>query len=212
MFIRFGLSPHEKLSDSEVELYVHEWIRGPGPGHWLKRLWSESALRPRVIAAARAELENWDGTDSEADESGEQRRVLKFAASLSMFPRRKLQLFLTAAHTAAAKLADLTLQKNSPQAAKEAFSKCDGRLLMSPVPTGEFSVLEPTSQIGLSALLFASFTLEEPNSNLKLIRDARPILPLLKSEDSVYFREVSRTPLLRGPVLATMRSLRMATR
>jgi hypothetical protein len=197
MFIQFGLSPHEKLSDPEITLYLHEWMQGTSPGHWLKKLWSNTDLRPRVVAAARAELENWDGSDASADSSGSSHRVLKFAASLVTFPRRQLYLFLTASNEEDDKPKLLKLQPDSPQAAVQAFSACGTELYLSPDSTGELLVLEPRRKIELNALMLASFELRDPSLNLRLTRDAKPIVPLLKSETSAYYREISRTALLR---------------
>ena len=197
MFIQFALSPHEKLSDPEIKLYLHEWMQGTSPGHWLKKLWSNTDLRPRVVAAARAELENWDGSDAPIDGSGSSHRALKFAASLLTFPRRRLDLFLSASNEDEDKSRLLKLQPDSPQAATQAFSACGTELCLAPNPTGEFFVLEPRRKIELNALMLASFELRDTSLNLKLTRDVRPIIPLLKSEFGAYYREISRTPLLR---------------
>ena len=195
LFTEFGLSPHEQASEPELSLYLHEWMGGPGPSVWLKKIWAVPDLRPRVAAAARAELENWDGADVIDATGGMVRRTLSWAAQLVTFPRPELRLYLTTAHIDAAPR--LSLEAAASRAAVEAFSECDEGIRLNPVSTGEFSVLEPTRGIALSALMLASFELEDSSGKLTLKRTARHIVPLAKLDTGPYYREVSRAALLR---------------
>jgi hypothetical protein len=196
LFVEFGLSPHERLSESQFTLYLLEWMQGPGPSAWLKKLWSVRDLRPKVASAARAELESWDGTEICGDSGERLRRTLSWAAQLITFPRRELQLYLTIAR-GDADSSRLSVPANSSRAASEAFADCDEGVWLCSVPTGEFSVLEPTQRIRLNALMQASFELEDPHKEVTLKHVARPVVPLAKLESGPYYREVSRASLLR---------------
>lgn len=197
MFIEFGLAPNEQLTEPEIILYLHEWMRGSSASNWLKKLWAVPDLRPRVASAAKTELENWNGAELSSEASLVTRRTLTWAASLVTFPRRELRLFLATANGETASLRHLSVEEPASPAALQAFANCKEGLWLSSIPSGDFSVLEPIQKISLSALLLASFELGEADSNIKLRHVARPIVPLVKLDTGAYYREVSRISMLR---------------
>jgi hypothetical protein len=195
LFAEYGLAPHERITDAEMSLYLHEWMRGSGPSKWLKRVWASPDLRDRVAAAACAELEVWDGQDEDS-EKGRQRRRLSWAASLQVFPKRELRMFLTAAGPGAGDQQHLSLPNDTRPAAQAAFERCNEGLWLTPTSTGEFSVLEPVCDIALSPLMLASFELES-DQGISFNKVARPIVPLIKLDSGTFYREVSRVSFLR---------------
>lgn len=193
LFKEFDLSPLDDVSESEMVLFLHDWMTGSGPNAWLRKLWASPDLRERVAAAALTELENWDGGQIEG---GRKKRRLSWTAYFKTFPRRRLELLL--ATVAPEERDELKLEQpaGTSRAASQAFEEAGGNLRLAQVPTGEFSVLEPTSQIDLGALLLASFELEGGTGEA-FTHVARPIVPLAKLDTGIYYREVQRVTLLR---------------
>lgn len=196
LFVEYGLAPHEKLTDAEMTLYLHEWMRGPAPSSWLKRIWASPDLRPRVAAAACAELEAWEGV-GEAAEAGGQRRRLSWAASLQTFPRRELRMFMSAAGADDDSQITLTLPTGLEPAAASAFEHCTNGLWLTPSASGEIAVIEPVQDIALSPLMLASFELEANEGGMSFHRAARAIVPMVKLDTGAFYREVSRISFLR---------------
>jgi hypothetical protein len=194
LFEEVGFRPGEQVSDQEMLLYLHEWLRGHSASQWLKKLWTEPDLRGRVAQAARAELEHWDGASNRTDGVVAKRRTLNWAASLIQFPTRRLQLYLSAAPQDTDEPTPLRLAANPSPAATEAFRGCTEGLWLGNVPGDEFSVLEPVQSIAIRPLMLSSFGLAARDG--ELTRVARAIVPLLKLESAPYYREVSRVSLL----------------
>lgn len=193
LFKQYDLSPLDDVSESEMLLFLHDWMAGAGPNSWLKRLWSNTDLRERVAAAALSELESWDGGDSTG---AVRNRRLGWTAVIRSFPLRRLDLMLT---TIGAEIDDdiqLEVPAGASKATLAAFDACGGRPWLTPAPSGEFSVLEPISGIDIGALMLASLDLHS-GSNANFSHLARPIVPLAKMDTGIYYREVQRTSLLR---------------
>lgn len=196
LFAVFGFAAHEALTDAEMTLYLHEWMSGAAPSAWLKRIWNTPDLRPRVAAAACAELEAWEG-DSAGQASGGQRRRLSWAASLEVFPRPRLRMFMSAAGEGDGQTIPLALTDGAPPAAWAAFERCKDELWLTPSATGEVSIVEPVQNIALSPLMLAAFELKSPDGSLAFHRAARSIVPLVKLDTGAFYREVSRVSFLR---------------
>ncbi len=194
LFTGAGLAPHEKLTDAEMTLYLHDWMIGHGPSPWLKRIWAARDLRPRVAAAACAELEAWEGVSADA-QNGQARRRLSWAVSLDVFPRPQLRMFLSAAADDDASLS-LNLSHGAAPAAAAAFERCTEGMWLTPSAAGDVAVVEPSAGIALSPLMLASFELAS-DSGLVFHRAARSIIPLVKLDTGALYREVSRVSYLR---------------
>ncbi|MEJ6791074.1 hypothetical protein BrevBR_16140 [Brevundimonas sp. BR2-1] len=195
LFAQFGFAAHETLTDAEMTLYLHEWMGGASPSAWLKRIWNTPDLRPRVAAAACAELEAWEGDN--AVQSGPQRRRLSWAASLEVFPRPRLRMFLSAAGEGGGETIGLALSPDAPAAARAAFEDCGDGLWLTPSSSGEVSIIEPVQDIALSPLMLAAFELRSPAGEFAFHRAARSIVPLVKLDTGAFYREVSRVSFLR---------------
>ena len=156
MFVQFGFSPHEKLSEAEIQLHLADWMTGHGPSPWLKKLWSNPGLRERISNAALVELEAWDGT-----ELGEikPRRKLRWSAALSLFPVPRLELYLSSMEELADVACGLVQHGDPTPAAQQAFGNCEQGIYLSPAPGADFAILQPTSDIVLAALMAATFQL-----------------------------------------------------
>lgn len=196
LFAEYGLAPHEKLTDAEMSLYLHEWMRGPSPSAWLKRIWNAPDLRPRVAAAACAELEAWEGAGPSGGAGGNRRR-LSWAASLQTFPRAQLRMFMSAAGGGDEEQITLRLEEDAAPAATAAFEGCGSGIWLTPLSGGELSVVEPVRDIALSPLMLASFELQDDTGGLRFQRAARAIVPMVKLDTGAFYREVSRISFLR---------------
>lgn len=196
LFVEYGLAPHEHLTDAEMKLYLHEWMRGGAASTWLKRIWSVPDLRDRVAGAACAELEAWDGQGAQA-EGREQRRRLSWAASLQTFPAQRLRMFMSAAAGEDETQIDLVTPPELAPAAAAAFADCGSGLWLTPSAVGEISILEPVANIQLSPLMLASFDLMPANKGPGYSRVARSIIPMVKLDTGAFYREVSRISFLR---------------
>ncbi len=195
LFKQYDLSPLDDIAESEMMLFLHDWMAGAGPTNWLKRLWSNAELRERVAAAALSELESWDEGDTG---SGIRNRRLGWTAVFKSFPTRRLDLLLT---TIGAEVEDdiaLAVPPSASRATVAAFEGCGQAPWLTPSPSGDFSLLEPISGIDIGALMLASFELlSNPTGEVTFSHVARPIVPLAKMDTGIYYREVQRTSLLR---------------
>lgn len=196
LFAAFGFAPHEKLTEAEMTLYLHDWMGGAGPSPWLKRIWAARDLRPRVAAAACAELESWEGVSADAAGAAARRR-LSWAVSLDVFPRPQLRMFLSAAADAPEGAIALHLPPEPAPAAAAAFARCTDGLWLTPSASGDVAVIEPVQDIALSPLMLAAFELKSDNGELAFHRAARSIIPLVKLDTGALYREVSRISYLR---------------
>jgi hypothetical protein len=195
MFSQYGLSPFEVITDGEMQIFLHEWMRGGGPTAWLKKMWAKRDLRERVSAAALSELEAWDGADMTGRSDGFAQKRMSWAAALSPFPRR-LKLWLSAFGDVGDTAVSLRLAEDASAIAKEAFQHCVDGIWLSPAAGVDFSIVEPTNGIALPALLASTFELVEKSTAHRYVHKAKGIIPLLKLDSSVYYREVSRVSLL----------------
>lgn len=197
LFEEFELSPLDEIGESEMMMFLHDWMIGAGPSQWLRRLWRNVDLRERLAVAALAELESWDGGNSV---DGKQNRRLGWTATFKTFPRRRVDLHLTTVGPEGEDRIDLRLASTSSHASKVAFGGCDGVPWLISAPSGEFSVLEPVGKIDIGALMLASIELEAgPKVTFRHV--ARPIIPLSLSDTGIYYREVQRTSLLRRHIV-----------
>jgi hypothetical protein len=197
LFEEFELSPLDEIGESDMMLFLHDWMVGTGPSQWLRRLWNNVDLRERLAVAALSELESWDGGSS-AD--GKQNRRLGWTAGFKTFPRRRLDLHLTTVGPEADDHIKLRLATQSSHVSKVAFAGCNGEPWLASAPNGEFSVLEPVGRIDIGALMLASLEMEA-GTKATFRHVARPIIPLARSDTGIYYREVQRTSLLRRHVV-----------
>lgn len=193
LFKEFDLSPIDEVSESEMVLFLHDWMTGAGPNRWLKKLWSTADIRERIAAAALTELEHWDGGQQEG---GYKKRRLGWTAYLKTFPRRRLDLLLATMGTEEKDEILLTISPGASPATRQALAEIQGQPRLLAAPTGDFSILEPTREIDLCSLLVASFELAREDGDT-YGHVARPIVPLAKLDAGLFFREVQRVTLLR---------------
>lgn len=195
LFKQYDLSPLDDIAESEMMLFLHDWMAGAGPNSWLKRLWSNTDLRERVAAAALSELESWDGGDTTG---GVRNRRLGWTAVIKSFPTRRLDLLLTTIGEEAEEDIQLVVPAGASNATAAAFEGCNHEPCLIPANAGEFSVLQPIAGIDIGALMLASFELtSSSNGTAAFSHHARPIVPLARIDTGVYYREVQRTSLLR---------------
>ena len=195
MFADFGFSSSENISESEMKLYIHEWMgRSSGPSDWLRKLWSTTDLQDRVVSAAVQSLEDWEGSGTAASNQSIQ-KSLRWMSSFGGFPKKKLNLFLTSGSNNTDSIGGLTLEDDSSNTAKKAFLKCDNGVWLSSFSGLDFDYLEPQSEIAIDDLMLSSFKLKDSLGRRGYERTSRPIVPLRKLEATKYFREVSRVTL-----------------
>ena len=193
MFLHFGLTPGTNLGESEMMLYLNEWMAGYGPSTWLRRLWNSESLRERIAGAAVAELETWETRGENLAISNLKRR-LGWILVMKTFPSRRLNLFLGVAGIGEAEISGFKLSDSPSEIARAAFSEVDS-VVATPLPGIGMLGLEPISRLKLDALLQASFTLQENERDIRLTHDHSPIVPLIKVEGRPFYREVSRISL-----------------
>lgn len=194
MFADYGLSPHEALTESELYLYLIEWMAGHGPSLWLKKLWSVPDLRERVVSAAYNELESWEGIINGEGYHTATTRRLSWALVQRKFPKKRVYLYLCASVGEAKTLSDFQLGKEAKKLARDAFKECPNIRLNDLQGTDLFYV-EPIEKLNLNALLLTSFNLVNADLGLSLRHEARAAIPLIKQEGGPFFREVSRISL-----------------
>lgn len=191
LFAQFGLSPNDKLSESEIMLYLHEWMAGSGPSRWLKRLWESPDIRERIASAALDELEHWDGRSADAEFGVTNYRRLSWLAILRRFPRPSVQLHLVAGASDDEPGVTLQLAAGATELAREALASAE-RVRLESMSGTNLRTLAPEDRIKLGALLLTSIELEAEEEGDLYRHDSRPLVPLIKDESGPYYREVTR--------------------
>ena len=194
LFADFGLSPNDKLSESEMMLYLHEWMAGSGPSQWLRRLWESPDIRERVASAALDTLEQWDSRSGEIKDGPRGYRRLAWFAVLRTFPHLRCRLHLVAGASDSDTGTTLKLTAGATGLAREALSAADSIWLEEMPDTGQ-RILGPEDKIKLGALLLTSLELESKGEGDLYRHDSRPVIPFIKDETGRYYREVSRVTL-----------------
>lgn len=199
MFIHYGFIPHQVINESEMKLYLNEWMTSTGPSVWLKKLWGSNDLRDRVVAAACSELEVWEGSPFEINLPDSVTK-LTLAIALQKFPRVRVNLFLITTIHDEFTGDSLKLPNNQVSSQlKEALNNGDD-LWLSELSGTRVAYLEPTLKLNINTLINSSFDLQGNNLK-KYRRDARPIAPLIKLEGSSIYREVPKVSLFENHIL-----------
>jgi hypothetical protein len=195
MFLHYGISPSDSFTESEIILYLDEWMHGHGPSQWLKRLWSVPDLRERIASAAITELESWDISSTFA--SGKNDPINKqfgWLIVIKTFPATKLNLFLGVGAINANDSIELELCNDSPELAQRGFRDTK-KIFLSPLQGTSMVCLQPTDKLKINAFLLTNFTLKAKDNNINLSHSPRPIIPFVKVESQPLYREVSRISL-----------------
>jgi hypothetical protein len=195
LFAEFGLSPSDRLSESEMLQYLHEWMAGTGPSRWLKRLWQTTDLRERVASAAVDELNHWDGKAGSTGEEGNVFRRLGWVAVLKSFPRKRADFYLAMSAPENGATGRITLAARATPLALEAVQAAD-QIWFEELPGTNLERLAPANRLKLGALLLTAIELEKDGGAETYRHESRPIIPLVKDESGPYYREVSRISLL----------------
>jgi len=191
MFSYYGLSSREHLGDSELKLYLHEWMSTSAPSNWLKSLWGKEDLRERVISSVQSELEIWDGASN--IEGGIQKR-LTWLMVHKTFPRFKLNLFLSTSEIDNHDVGGISIDGDCCDAAKSAF-EIGVNYCMAPKEGTEMICIEPSNKLLLASPLLSDIRFINSDQSVRLIHEAKPVIPLLRVECRSFYREVSRTSL-----------------
>ena len=194
LYAEFGLSPNDRLSESEMMLYLHEWMSGHGPSRWLKRLWASPDLRERVAAAAVDELDNWDGRSAAEGEGRATRRRLGWAAVVKRFPRKRFDFYLARSAIEDDATGKLSPIDDAPRLAREAIGDADA-LWFEELRGTSLEYLAPLECLKLGALFLTPIELQGEGTQETYRHESRPVIPLVKDEAGPYYREVARTSL-----------------
>lgn len=194
MFSRFGLLKHERLSEFEIYRYLSEWMLGPEPSSWLKKLWRTEDLKDRVVSAAMGELELWEGGAQRNQSVNAPSHKLSWAVAIGGFLNSGVYLYLIT--TVGNDFREQKLRHSSePSAlAKEAFKNCE-EFWLGLLQGTTFACLNPINKINVNALMVASFEVSSKDSQDKYRYESRAIIPLIKLDGSALFREVAKLSL-----------------
>lgn len=198
MFEYFNLSAHEKLNESEISQYIHEWmtITGPsGPSAWIKKLWSTPDLRERIAASACSELEEWEVSDQLKEQSNSYISKLSWSIVARNFPKPQVTLCLVTSIGENFDGAELKISRNGESSTvKAAFNNAQSLWLREYLGT-KLAYLDSSTEINLGGLLHSTFELESINGTRKYKYEARPIIPLTKADGAQIYKEVIRVSL-----------------
>jgi hypothetical protein len=196
LFERNNLEPGTNISESEMLLFLDEWMIGSGPTAWIKKLWLSADLRPRIVASAMSELESWEGMTASDGSCGPAGKRLSWRMSMVSFPKKRLDLSLVL--NGDADHPNKTLQYTNETGPIE----CEGtppvgEIILSASPSDGYSRLGPASQLDLGHLLLSpvEFSCSETEETFK--HAPKPIIPLMEPDIGVQFREVPRLSLHR---------------
>lgn len=198
LFEKLGLSSHDEVTEGEMALYIHEWMATQGPSSWLRRIWSVNDLHDRVITAALTELEAWDQDErNNMSETGASSRKLSWVAVMAGFPRKSLRLWLCASGSETSRVDGLRPISPISAATKEALPESTERFVLSSLDVGDLLALGPPNAINIAPLMHAYFELEAEGHKHRFAHVPKPVIPLAKSENGPFYREVARVSLLK---------------
>ena len=192
LFLKYNLSPYDSLGESEMNLYLHEWMAGPGPSPWLKKIWGKTDLRERVILSAIHELELWE--HSKETIVNRATRRLFWTVSVQLFPKKQIDLFLSTSSRQDSQSTALKLHRDSKQSTRKAFNSCKN-IWLTPLTGSEFECIEPIEKLKLDLMLISPFELISENTGQSYRHEPRPIIPFIKLETSRYFKQVENLSL-----------------
>ncbi len=195
MFADTSLAPGERLTADEMQLYLERWISGTHPTPWLRKMWSKPDLRQRVILAACEELISWNGAGGIRPESSGQNYTLTWTCGVSGFPLR-LNLYLTLPELAATGIGEFEASSCRSKSGRGLLPSSAGKLVFTVLENTGFASLEPRHKIVASELLQENFELTNSARTVLLRKSPRSIIPLVKLDTGVLYKEVSHLSLL----------------
>ena len=192
LFIKYNLSPYDSVSESEMNLYLHEWMAGNAPTPWLKKIWGKSDLRERVISSAVHELELWE--QSQETKVNRASRRFFWTLSVQTFPKIQIDLFLSTSGSQDGQSSTLILNRDAQDAVRKAFDSCND-IWLTPLMGSEFRCIEPIEKLKLNFMLLSPFELLSKSTGQSYRHEPRPIMPFIKLETSPYFKQVENLSL-----------------
>lgn len=193
LFEKMNLAPGEPITESEMFLYLHEWMRGEGPTSQLRKVWAVADLRERVVNAALDELAAWSPSRQVSGDSANTARF-HWYLGFSGFPRRRARLALVAAAGKASE-ETVVLEHVSDKVVGRAFDDLDGKAELTTGSDDDYLVLGPTGKIDIGFLLLGSADFKGESSGAIYKYTAKPIIVFAKLEDGLAYREVQRASL-----------------
>ncbi len=206
LFAAYHLRPGERLAPSDMERLMQEWVPGSRLSPLPKKLWNSRETRARIAEIACIELESWDGSFDIPEEQGSNRASLLLVASLTLHPRPRIHLGLTARATGSVPDGPYRLGQSVSHSAKVAFEDISqGIFLDSGLYAGWKDLANPES-ISFPDLLADSVELLGPDG-VGLYRPPRRIAILVRDEDLRRYVEVERAELGTSHILLVHSSL-----
>lgn len=195
LFARYGFTSSDDISEAELEPYVDEWMSGHGPSSYLKRLWSNSGIRERIITAALQELEAWDGSLIEAGASSPSAQRLFWVLGLKKMPVKRASMFLCITSDPER---FSTIQVDAVKVgAKACYAGTNGEFFsFADLPGIDAYYITPTPSIDRGRAMISSIEFGD-NMGTRFQRNPRPIVPLALSATGHFYREVNQI-LLHG--------------
>lgn len=186
LFETHHLLPNEPVSETEMALLIHDWMTindSTGPTKWLRKLWATRNIRDRVITAAIDTLKTWENPTqvfSEVPRNAQFQWLLGFVPS----PREQVHLLLSVIHGG---------QEEPLLSNASAHTKTE--LYLEEGNDPDIYLLGPNEFIDLDLLLLQSkeFIGKKSGTSYKYI--AKPIVPLIQSSDSPFYKEIPRVRL-----------------
>ena len=146
MFSEFGISPKEKVSETEMSLYLDEWMSRSSATNWLQKVWSTPDLRDRVVAAALEELSVWEGGSSNGEHLALAKQLF-WSAQIKNFPKKSLRMFLGVSGRREDYCCEFGLAGDSTALVNETFQETEGSVWFSEYAGFDYFVLDPIRKI-----------------------------------------------------------------
>lgn len=204
LFEEFKFSPGERISESEMRLYLHQWMgRAEAGTSWLRKIWATEELRERVAQSAQVALENWDGSSVVNREGNiSAARRLSWVLSVSTFIKKKASFYLAVGATNNDGKSVFNIHEEKGYGFRKDYGDSVGDLWLEELPGTELNILRAKEKLRLSYLLQTNLKFAERASRkLFLEHNARLIIPLVRLDNGNFYKEVSRAPLFKDTIL-----------
>lgn len=189
-FDDYGFAPRSHLAQKDMEALLGEWIgRSPSPAsHALQGLWRRTQSRGRIVEAACALLESWDGSTSSSNPVGvvgaRRSAQIQAIALRRTFPTRALEL-------------NFTGPSSDPDASTLDLIDSDGAtqrsLAIEPFSERRWRLAEP-GQMDPRTILDGQLRLRD-STGLTMERRPRRMVAMSHDDLLQVFYEVERVPL-----------------
>lgn len=186
LFHKLHISPQESFNNSQMELYIDEWLTGNNNHPRLKSIWNNQKLRSSMCDAAIQELNVWDGSYTDAGSTSKSKSLLWHLA-ITTFLVRGFQINLIMNSDSIDIVESIEVSDDTPEVMREIILNNNLKLHLTPKDSDTVCVGPKTTvKELLPYILGHELILEGSSTKDQFKRRQRHIIPFEKSTLNQY--------------------------